>query len=667
MAETSATTTNDITPEKLTLMKIKAGGFEREFLSEPTTPTGIPPSLDFPPLRGHHSSSGGMHSSGNMHSSSLTRRTSRQVSSASRRSSSFLQSHRNKMSSELTSQAEGKFFALMDLMSTASREASSLKESWARIISERESLAREREELMMQVEEVSETLERTQSEHHHHGFELGEKKRQVEKLLLELSAAFTAVSEQKKKVADRDRDLDITRAELQELRTTMSRSTSDHDRIRSELEALTLKLKVAEDDRDHARHDSERHHGELRTLLREHTDLKSKHSESTSKLETSRKEVLSLTDRIKMWEMERDEHLHEKDRLQEELKRAKARAEEASRDLVELNERHDRVQREHTKIKETIRVVETERDDLALTIENLRREVKAKALGWEEADARHAEVNLKYEHIKREVITTKEKLRDVELERTELRDSIDRSREEHRLVIIERDQLKEDLADERRKVADGHRRVSVLEESLRRAELTATEVRSEVSTLTERNKVLVREGEDHRSKHGHLSREIGDLKDKLVIFQAEIRTLTEARDRAYRDLNDWKHKYEEVTETITEYHDNSGELEFEIESLRTLLREAREQKERAISARHAADRERDEYVSKYEEKCREMERFEESASSHYHAHSSSGGGKSFTRQVSTTGTTVHHNGKHSHSHGHGHSTTNEGSGMFSSP
>jgi chromosome segregation ATPase len=648
-------------------MKIKAGGFEREFLSEPTTPTNIPPSLDFPPLRGHHhSSSGHMHSSsGAMNSSSsLTRRSSRQVSSAAnRRSSSFLQSHRNKMSSELTSQAEGKFFALMDLMSTASREASSLKESWARIISERESLVREREELMMQVDEVSETLERTQSDHHHHGHELGERKRQVEKLLLDLSAAFTAVSEQKKKVSDRDRDLELTRSELQELRSTMTRSTGDYDRIKAELEALTLRLKIAEDDRDHARHDSDKHHNELRTLLREHTDLKSKSVETSTKLETSRKEMLSLTDRIKMWELERDEYLHEKDRLQEELKRAKLRADEASRDLVELTERHDRVQREVTKSKESVRIIETERDDLALLVENLRREVKAKAVGWEEADARHAEVNLKYEHIKRDVITTKEKLRDVELERTELRESIDRSREEHRLVLIERDQLKEDLADERRRVADGHRRVSVLEDSLRRAELTATEVRSEVHTLTERNKVLVREGEDHRTKHGHFGREISDLKDKLVIFQAEIRTLTEARDRAYRDLNDWKHKYEEVTETITEYHDSSGELEFEIESLRTLLREAREQKERAISARHTADRERDEYVAKYEEKCREMERFEESASSHYHAHSASGGGgKSFSRVVSTSGTTIH-NGKHGHSHGH---STAEGGGMFSS-
>ena len=667
MADTSAIA-NHITPEKLTLMKIKAGGFEREFLSEPTTPTQVPPSLDFPPLRGHHhSSSSNMHtSSGNMNSS-LTRRSSRQVSSASRRSNSFLQSHRNKMSSELTSQAEGKFFALMDLMSTASREASSLKESWARMISEREALAREREDLMIQVDEVTETLERSQSEYHHHGHELVERKRQVEKLLLELSAAFTAVAEQKKKVADRDHDLDSTRAELSELRTTVSRSGSDYSRISVELQALTAKLKVAEGDRDHARHDSERHHSELRTLLREHTDLKSKSAETTVKLETSRKEILSLTDRIKMWELERDEHLHEKDRLQEELKRAKVRAEEASRDLIELTERHDRTQREHTKVKETLRTIETERDDHTLTIENLRREVKAKSIGWEEADSRHAEVNLKYEHIKREVIATKEKLRESELEHTELRNSIDRAREEHRLTIVERDQLKEDLQDEHRKVADSHRRVSALEETLKRAELTATEARSEIHNLTERNKVLVREGEDGRTKQGHFTREISDLKDKLVIFQAEIRTLTEARDRAYKDLNDWKHKYEEVTETITEYHDNSGELEFEIESLRTLLREAREQKERAISARHAADRERDEYVAKYEEKCREMERFEESASSHYHSHGRSGGeGKSFTRTVSTAGTTVHHSGKHGHSHGHGHSAA-EGGGMFSSP
>ena len=189
--------------QKLTLMKIKAGGFEQEFLSEPTTPTNIPPTLDFPPLRSNHQA-------GSMHSS-VARRSSRQVSSSSRRSSSFLASHRSKMSMELTSQAEGKFFALMDLMSTASREASSLKESWARIIAERDALAREREELEIRVEEVTETLDRTQSEHQHHGHEHGERKRQVEKLLLELTAALTAVSDHKKRAADQDRELERVR------------------------------------------------------------------------------------------------------------------------------------------------------------------------------------------------------------------------------------------------------------------------------------------------------------------------------------------------------------------------------------------------------------------------------------------------------------------------
>jgi len=674
------TTANNITPEKLTLMKIKAGGFERDFLSEPTTPTNIPPALDFPPHRSHSHSHGHSRSNG-MQSSSLTRRSSRQVSSSSRRSSSFLQSHRDKMSLELTSQAEGKFFALMDLMSTASREASSLKESWSRIIREREALSREREELLERVEEVTETLERTQSDFHHHGHEHGERKKQIEKLLLDLSAALTTVADLKRKVGDRDRELERTRTEIHELRSTITRSGTDHDRVKSEIEALVVKLKSAEDDRDHARHDSERHHGELRNIIREHTELKSKHSETYTKLESTRKEVLSLTDRIKIWELERDEHLHEKDRLQEELKRAKIRADEAGRDLIELNERHDRAQREHTKIKEVIRTVETERDDYALLIENLRREIKVKSTGWEEADARFADINLKYEHIKREVVSVKEKLRDVELERSELRDHVDRSREEHRLIVIERDQLKEDIGDERRRVTDGHRRISVLEESLRRSESTITEIRSEIHTLTERNRTLIRDGDDGRSKHGHLTTEIASLKDKLVIFQAEIRNLTEARDHAYRDLNDWKHKYEEMTETITEYHDNSGELEFEIESLRTMLRESREQKERAIQARHSADRERDEALAKYEEKCREMERFEESAASHYHASSSGGGSKSFTRTVSTAGTTIHnnkhsgssggghHHSSHGHSLGHGHSSSgmNESGGMFSSP
>ncbi|CAN9271310.1 unnamed protein product [Alternaria alternata] len=653
MADTFAAN-SDITPEKLTIMKLKASGI-RDVFSEPSSPTG------------NRSFSFGNHANGASHSSSLTRRSTRQTSSSSRRASSFLQSHRSKMSTELTSQAEGKFFALMDLMSTASREASSLKESWSRIMAERDSLVRERDELLITVEEVTEEIQRKEAEHSHHGHEHGERKRQVEKLILELTAALTQVTDHKKKLADRDRDLESTRHELHELQSSVTLTHGEHERTRSELEAAYSRLKICEGERDSARFDSEKHHSELRTLLREHTELKSKYSETTSKFESTRKEVLTLTDRIKMFELERDEHLHEKDRLHEELKRAKFRVDETTREYTELTERHDRVQRELHKLKEVVRVIETERDDHALTIDGLRREVKAKILGWEESDARANEFSLKYEHIKREVVSVKEKLRDLKLERTELRDAIDRSREDHRLVVIERDQLKEDLHDQHRKVEDGHRRINTLEESLRRAELTITEIRSEIHTLTERNKVLYREGEDSRGKHGHLTGEINSLQEKLVIFQTEITNLKYARDRAHSDLNAWKHKYEEITETISTYDDSSAEFEFEITSLRTLLNEAREQKERAISARHAADRERDEYMAKYEEKCREMERFEESASSVYHASSGGarGGAKSMTSRVVSSGTTIHNHGASGgHSHGHGHEHT-EGNSIFS--
>lgn len=644
---------SELSPEKLTIMKLKASGLGRDVFSELSSPTG------------NRSFSFGATANG--HSSSVARRSTRQVSSSSRRASSFLQSHRSKMSSELTSQADGKVFALMDLISNASREASSLKESWARILSERDMLLRERDELMITVEEVTEEIQRKEAEYSHHGHEHGERKRQVEKLLLELTAVVAQVSEHKKKLADRDRDLEKTRHELYELQSSVSLTHSDHERTRTELEATYARLKVCEGERDSARHDSDKHHNELRILLREHTELKSKYTETTSKFESTRKEVLTLSDRIKMFELERDEHLHEKDRLNEELKRAKFRVDETTREFTELTERHDRVQRELHKIKETVRIVETERDDLSITIENLRRDVKAKVTGWEESDARANEFSLKYEHIKREVVSVKEKLRDVELERTELRDAIDRSREDYRLVVIERDQLKQDLHDEHRKIEDGHRRINILEESLRRSELTITEIKSEIHTLTERNKVLYREGEDSRGKHGQLTTEIASLQERLTLFQTEITNLKYARDRAHSDLNAWKHKYEEVTETISSYDDSSAEFEFEITSLRTLLNEAREQKERAIQARHAADRERDEYVAKYEEKCREMERFEESASSVYHAHSgATGGGKSKISRVVSSGTTIHNHGAssgHSHGHSHGHEHA-EGNSMF---
>ncbi|KXT07963.1 hypothetical protein AC579_8597 [Pseudocercospora musae] len=611
----------DITPEKLAIMKLRSSEYDDDIFSDPGTPSaGI----------------GKMHSSRSVAGgrSSLAR-TSRQVSSSARRQSNFMHSHRSKMSMELTGQAETKFFSLIELMSNASREASSLKEYWSRLMSDRESFDREREELMLQIEEINETLEQKETQHHHHGRELGERRKEVEKLLIELSAALNSVSEQKRKVADREHELDTVRKELSEVRITSSRLQIDFDKGKSDHQGILDKLRNLESERDHHREESEKHRSELRIITRDQTDIKSKNTDLLSKLESARKEIHNLTDRIKSWERERDSYLIEKDRLHEEVTKHTTKSEEISRELSELVERYERLQRENRQTRESIRIVEGERDDHHSTIERLRAEIRGKTTSIEEVENRLADIVLKHEHSKREVSGKDDRIRELESDVHDLQHRLERSQEEHRTIIIERDQFRDDLDNERHKAHDGDHRHRGLQDNLSKAESSLIEVRAEVSSANERIKLIERERDEHRDKNSQLHHEITSLREKLTLLQAEIKTLIGHRDRAHKELEDYRRRYEEVTETITEYENGGGELEFEIESLRTMLRESREQKERAISARATADRERDEALAKYEDKCREMERWEENRSSYLHAHhhSSSSATRTVTRNV----------------------------------
>ncbi|KUJ18622.1 uncharacterized protein LY89DRAFT_581854 [Mollisia scopiformis] len=639
ISEISAETlTNpEFTPDKLSIMKLRDSSFlnSRDYLSAPTTPTGIRKSFDF---------SNGLDYS----KSDSMARSSRQISSSTRLSNSFRQSQGGlKVSMELTRQAEGKFFALMDLVSNASREATSLKEIWSALIQERESLTRERENLLETITEVTETLERTESQQHSHGREHEQRKNQVEKLLVELSLALNSIAEHEKKGTSRDHELLRARNELQNLRDSVSRSTITHDKLKSDFQDIESRIRIVEDERDHAKRHADKYQEESRTLNREHTDLKSKFIETTSKLESARKEILSFTDRLKISEMDRDNYLVDKERLQELLRKANLKNEETSLELIELTEKHEHHLRDINKSRETIRDLESDVDKFSTTVDHLRREIKTKTISYDEAEARAAELSLKFEHLKRENNMTKDKLSILEVERSEQQEIIDRIREESRLALVEKNTLRDELEMWRHRTGDHQRTISQLQESLRKAESSLVEVRSEVHTLSDRLTIAERERSEARDKHGHHSGEISHLKEKLVIVQAELRSMSESRDRLREELHEAKLRYEEVTETMTEYRDSSGGFEFEIEHLRSMLRESREQKERAITARNAADRERDEYISRYEEKCREMERFEQSASSQFHSRMSSGGGRTSSRVVSrtntvnTSGTAVH--------------------------
>ena len=99
------------------------------------------------------------------------------------------------------------------------------------------------------------------------------------------------------------------------------------------------------------------------------TDIKARNTDITTRLEHARKEISTLQDRIRAFEREREDYLVEKDRLQEDLRKANYKAEEAARELLDLTDRYDRLQRDTNKTKESIHFVESERDDHAATIE----------------------------------------------------------------------------------------------------------------------------------------------------------------------------------------------------------------------------------------------------------------------------------------------------------
>lgn len=290
---------SELTPEKLAIMRLNNSA--DDIFSDPGSPDTYTAKIRS--SLGRSQSHSHSHSWADGGGRSLAR-SSRQISSSNRRQSSFMHSHKSKMSMELTTQAESKFFSLIELMTNASKEASSLKEYWSRLMSDREGFEQEREELLLRIDEVTETLERREGQHQHHGRELGERKREIERLLIELSAALNEVNQRKQIISDRDHELERVRGKINELTLTISRSQTDSDGIKIELDNALSKLRVREDERDHAKQDAEKYRDELRSVTREHTEIKGKFVDISSKYESARREISTLTDKIKAWERE---------------------------------------------------------------------------------------------------------------------------------------------------------------------------------------------------------------------------------------------------------------------------------------------------------------------------------------------------------------------------
>lgn len=194
------------TPDKLTSLKLKTLNDEHDARSE---------AGGLPQFGGRASvlrAGGGRRISGAQSviggSRTVQNRSSRLITSGgSRRQSSFLANHRSRMSADLTAQAESKFTTLIELMTSASREASSFKEYWLALMADRESFDREREELMLQIDELTVQTTERDDEQDVRNRELGDARGEVEKLLAIINVSKDSNTEHEKRLAERDSEL----------------------------------------------------------------------------------------------------------------------------------------------------------------------------------------------------------------------------------------------------------------------------------------------------------------------------------------------------------------------------------------------------------------------------------------------------------------------------
>lgn len=627
---------NDMTPEKSALVRISNTELDGDIMSDAGTVNGY---------RGSALARSGSLRSFRRQSSIL--RTSRVSSS----SSSYA-----KFSAELTAQAESKFKLLMEVIASASSEASSLKAIWESMKHEREVFLQEHEALISQTSELSTELRAREDERSRHSTEAVDWKKKVERVLVELAAAHASVTSEKERVVERDTELEKMHVELREARDSLFRKDNLYER---ELDTLKARLAQVETERVTATEASDKYYRELNRAVRERTELNTKLTDITASYESTQKDVVSLTSRLRTTEAEREEYLQTVERLKEELQRVKQKSTEDSREAVEATEKYEKAIREVARLKEAFGVVEVERDEHLQTIETLRRQIKNHKGEYDELTGRFAEVTRDHDATRRELITTQESLKAAEATHEQHVQTLSHVRQTLHSVTRERDDLVDEVQTITKRLEDQRSHTSTARDNLLKSEEKMSELQVEITSLNEKVLHAHRERDEARSKSSHNLTEVRALRERIAALEHEKREAFEARTETNAELERLRSEYTQVTETMTSFDHDTEDLEQEIENLQALVREAQEQRERAVSARESADRERDTYISRYDDKCRELERLRESLSlsrtasySHHHhngSHRNSRGLTTSSRTI-TSRSVSHLDGQSSSGH-----------------
>jgi chromosome segregation ATPase len=493
----------------------------------------------------------------------------------------------------------------MELMTSITFRSTSLKEVWRKLISERESHCSEMDSMYERIEEFTEIIERHEKEKNTHNHHHEEQKKELVKLRLDLSVALEASVGYKKKLADRDCDLEKACSEISELKDNFKYLKEEHEETKTTLEETQLKLVACQERCLHAEEDAERHHGEIRSWKHKYAELETSRTELTTKFESTHKEMLSFKHISSTLKKEKHDWLHEKDELEEQMRKCKHHEHEHKRRLIEITESYEKKKHEVHELTEKITKIKHEREEYHKEVKTLKAQLEEAHSRCEAADHSCRKWKRKHEECDSELTLVREELTSLQITHTESTETIVKKTEEVRRLIIERDELHEKHHAKCKEAAETHRHLLVVQESLRRTETTIKEKLEIIHTHTEHIERLQHDLVVVRKCRDDLTAELSALTSVNLSLKLNIETLTSEHLSLTEKLHECETRYEAVHSSMTEYHESSGCLEEEYEEL---LREAREQKEKAIQMRIEADRWRDEVVNKYEAKCREVER-----------------------------------------------------------
>ncbi|KAH9869026.1 hypothetical protein J1614_008103 [Plenodomus biglobosus] len=549
--------------------------------------------------------------------------------------------HHSEVSKELTLAAESEFLALMELMSSMTRRSSSLKEVWMKLITERESHCHEMDRMYERIEEYTEIIEKHERESHSHNHEHEERKKELVKLRLELSVAIAAVTEWKRKFEDRNGDLGKAHSRISELEDLYKYSEERYEESKTKIEQKSMELIALRDRCEHAEEDSRKHENEVELLKSKYKKLETSFTEISSKYKSSQLEITTLKAQNETYIKERHDWMHEKGELDDKLRRRdleivnlKSEVEESNSTLTKKKRELHESEESNKKLSESLKKSKHLIEESEETISKKKREYKELLVRYGNIEDTCGKLKTKCLHYEEQISTFKQTITRLETERTTLQETLTEVRSKHSELEIVHEELKREHHGKCKESDDRHRLILVHEQSIMRLETSIKEKTELIHTHRETIERLTSDCEEYKNRCEDYTQELSTSTSTIASLRLEIDVLITERDSYCERYNECESKYLEICQWRDEFHSGSSEFEYEISSLRGMLKDVREERERAIKKREEADRERDEATTKYESKCRDMDKLEEMWSRRWKDHERHGG--------------------HSHGHGHGH-------------